>query len=59
MTENTPPGAKDRSDAPFNYDPEQLIPCDNCEEFIKRAMAVEFDGLKFCDDYCLNRFLNE
>ena len=60
MTDNYPAGSKDRTDAPYNYDPEQaLVECENCGEFIKLAMAKEFDKLKFCDDYCLNRFLNE
>ena len=60
MTDNYPPGAKDRSDAPYNYDPEQvMVECSHCGEFIKVAMAEQWNELNFCPDDCLNLFINE
>lgn len=60
MTDNYPAGAKDRSDAPYNYDPEQvMVECENCGEFIKIAMAETWNEYNFCSGDCLDIFLNE
>ena len=58
MENNYPPGAKDRSDAPYNYDPEQvLVECDHCGEFVTVAIAEECNGFNFCaDGKCLDLF---
>ena len=61
MTDNTPPGANDRTDAPYNYDPEQvMVECDNCGEFIKVAMADQWKEYNFCpNEVCMDLFINE
>lgn len=60
MNDNYPAGAKNDLSAPYNYDPEQvLVECDHCGEFIKVAMADEWNEYNFCPDGCMDLFLNE
>ena len=42
------------------YDLDQkMIECSHCGEFIKVAIADEWNNLNFCPDDCLQIFLNE
>lgn len=54
-----PPGAKNRSDAPYNYDPDTKVECDQCEEMARIDDAESWNGFLFCNKTCLNKFLNE
>ncbi len=60
MTDNYPPGAADRSDAPYNYDPKTEVECTNCLLFITIEDSKVWNDDYFCDnDTCLQMYLNE
>lgn len=59
MTDNYAPGTKNLTDAPFNYDPERNeVECANCLDLIKESDAKKCNDNYFCDEICLERFLN-